>query len=85
MRTDYLMWRLLPRPKTIRVCGFCVRNIIFLSNPCKFQKLIVSLPRINKRLANMSKKEREEKVKEFWEYYESTQGSITITDPVVLD
>lgn len=33
----------------------------------------------------MSKKEREEKVKEFWECYESTQGTITITDPVVLD
>ena len=33
----------------------------------------------------MSKKEREENVKEFWEYYESTQGTITITDPVVLD
>ena len=33
----------------------------------------------------MSKKEREEKVKEFWEYYESTQGTITITDNMVLD
>ena len=33
----------------------------------------------------MSKKEKETKVKEFWEYYEATQGSITITDPVVLD
>ena len=33
----------------------------------------------------MSKKEKEEKVKEFWEYYEATQGTITITDPVVLD
>lgn len=43
------------------------------------------MPRINKHLAYMSKKEREEKVKEFWEYYESTQGTVTITDPVVLD
>jgi hypothetical protein len=33
----------------------------------------------------MSNKEKEEKAKEFWEYYEATQGSITITDPVVLD
>ena len=33
----------------------------------------------------MSKQEKEEKVKEFWEYYEATQGTITITDPVVLD
>lgn len=57
----------------------------FPPNLCKFQKLIVSLPRINKHLAYMSKKEREEKVKEFWEYYESTQGTVTITDPVVLD
>ena len=33
----------------------------------------------------MSKKEKEEKIKEFWEYYESTQGSITIADPIVLE
>ena len=33
----------------------------------------------------MSKQEKEEKAKEFWEYYESTQGTITITDPIVLD
>ena len=33
----------------------------------------------------MSKKEREKKVKEFWEYYKSTQGTITIIDPIVLD
>ena len=33
----------------------------------------------------MSKKEREEKIKEFWAYYEATQGSITIVDPKVLD
>lgn len=33
----------------------------------------------------MSKQEKEEKAKEFWEYYKSTQGTITITDPVVLD
>ena len=36
-------------------------------------------------LSSMSKQEKEEKAKEFWEYYESTQGSITITDPIVLD
>lgn len=29
--------------------------------------------------------QNEEKIKEFWEYYEATQGSITITDPIVLD
>ncbi len=34
---------------------------------------------------DMSKQEKEEKVKEFWEYYEATQGTIIITDPVVLD
>jgi hypothetical protein len=34
---------------------------------------------------DMSKQEKEAKVKEFWEYYEATQGTITITDPVVLD
>lgn len=33
----------------------------------------------------MSKKEKEAKDREFWEYYEATQGSITITDPAVLD
>ena len=33
----------------------------------------------------MSQKEKEKKVKEFWEYYEQTQGTITITDPIVLD
>lgn len=35
--------------------------------------------------SDMSKEEKEEKVKEFWEYYEATQGSITIADPIVLD
>ena len=34
---------------------------------------------------DLNKKEKEEKIKEFWEYYESTQGSITIADPIVLD
>ena len=34
---------------------------------------------------DMSKQEKEAKVKEFWEYYEATQGTITITDPTVLD
>ena len=33
----------------------------------------------------MNAKEKEAKVKEFWEYYEVTQGTITITDPAVLD
>ena len=33
----------------------------------------------------MSKKEKEEKAKEFWEYYEATQGTITIIDSVVLN
>ena len=32
----------------------------------------------------MSKQEKETKAKEFWEYYEATQGTITITDPAVL-
>lgn len=36
-------------------------------------------------MTDMSKQEKEEKTKAFWEYYEATQGSITITDPVVLD
>ena len=34
---------------------------------------------------DMSKQEKETKAKEFWEYYETTQGTITITDPAVLD
>ncbi len=34
---------------------------------------------------DMSKQEKETKAKEFWEYYEATQGTITITDPAVLD
>ena len=34
---------------------------------------------------HMSKQEKETKVKEFWEYYEDTQGTITIADPEVLD
>lgn len=38
-----------------------------------------------KMLLSMSKQEKEEKAKEFWEYYESTQGTIIITDPIVLD
>jgi hypothetical protein len=33
----------------------------------------------------MSAKEKEVKAKEIWEYYETTQGTITITDPAVLD
>ena len=33
----------------------------------------------------MSKQEKEERAKEFWKYYEATQGSITIVDPKVLD
>jgi len=33
----------------------------------------------------MSKQEKEEKAKEFWKYYEATQGGITIVDPKVLD
>ncbi len=32
-----------------------------------------------------SKKEKKEKAKEFWKYYEATQDTITINDPVVLD
>ena len=33
----------------------------------------------------MSKQEKEEKAKEFWEYYEATQGTLIVTDPIVLD
>lgn len=39
----------------------------------------------NIRFAIMSKKEKEKRAKEFWKYYKATQGSITITDPKVLD
>ena len=39
----------------------------------------------NNMIKEMSTKEKEVKAKEFWEYYETTQGTITITDPVVLD
>jgi len=40
---------------------------------------------VKKRKEEMSKQEKEEKAKEFWEYYETTQGTITIADPIVLD
>ena len=40
---------------------------------------------VKKRKEEMSKQEKEEKAKEFWEYYEATQGTITITDTTVLD
>jgi hypothetical protein len=33
----------------------------------------------------MNKQEKEAKAKEFWEYYEATQGTITILDSAVLD
>ena len=33
----------------------------------------------------MSEQEKEEKAKEFWQYYKNTQGSIIIVDPAVLD
>lgn len=33
----------------------------------------------------MSKKEKEDKIKEFWDFLAPTQGSITIVDPSVLD
>ena len=33
----------------------------------------------------MSKKEREQKIQEFWEYLAPTQGTITIVDPKVMD
>ena len=39
----------------------------------------------NGNIIIMSKQEKEEKAKEFWKYYEATQGSITIVDPKVLD
>lgn len=39
----------------------------------------------NNMIKEMSAKEKEVKAKEFWEYYETTQGTITITDPEVLD
>ena len=47
------------------------------------QKLIFAP--IKQVLSFMSKQEKEEKAKEFWKYYETTQGSITIVDPKVLD
>ena len=47
------------------------------------EKLLNFAANINR--IDMSQKEKEEKAKEFWEYYEATQGTITITDPVVLD
>ena len=51
----------------------------------KFAEMSLSLQQKSINSKFMSKKEKEEKIKEFWEYYESTQGSITITDPIVLD
>jgi hypothetical protein len=47
------------------------------------EKLLNFAANINR--IDMSQQEKEEKAKEFWEYYEATQGTITITDPVVLD
>ena len=38
-----------------------------------------------KQAISLIREEKEVKAKEFWEYYETTQGTITITDPVVLD
>lgn len=46
---------------------------------------VLTLQRTFKWIRKMSKQEKEEKAKEFWEYYEATQGSIVITDSVVLD
>ncbi len=43
------------------------------------------MPPENNMINEMSAKEKEVKAKEFWEYYETTQGTITITDPAVLD
>ena len=51
----------------------------------KFAPFALSLQQKSINSYCMSKKEKEEKIKEFWEYYESTQGSITIADPIVLD
>ena len=50
---------------------------------CKYQNMYISL-RQRKDII-MSKKEKEEKAKEFWKYYEATQCTIIITDPIVLD
>ena len=39
----------------------------------------------NNMIKEMSTKEKEEKEKEIREYYETTPGTITKTDPVIMD
>ena len=59
------------------------QNKLLRTNPWWLRNYFLSL-QATKAIV-MSKKEKEEKAKEFWEYYEATQGTITITDPIVLD
>lgn len=56
---------------------FLLKNLVDSENVLNFAATI--------GLAIMSKKEKEKRAKEFWKYYKATQGSITITDPKVLD
>ena len=59
--------------------------LIFLAKNLQFTKTCRNFAPRNNMIKEMSTKEKEVKAKEFWEYYETTQGTITITDPVVLD
>ena len=64
------------------VCFLIINSMLKI---WKFAEMSLSLQQKSINSYCMSKKEKEEKIKEFWEYYESTQGSITIADPIVLD
>ena len=57
----------------------------FLKKNLQVTKTCRNFAAENNMIKEMSAKEKEVKAKEFWEYYETTQGTITITDPVVLD
>ena len=79
-----------PRSHTARVsldhqapCDFSV--VVFFPQKLANLRKSAYLCSGYKKHIDMSKQEKEEKVKEFWEYYEATQDTITITDPVVLD
>ena len=70
------------------VCKKSEQSIVFLfflQKNLQFTKTCRNFAPRNNMIKEMSTKEKEVKAKEFWEYYETTQGTITITDPVVLD
>lgn len=63
---------------------FSLNLMLFYQKMLQVSEKLLNFAAIINRI-DMSQQEKEEKAKEFWEYYEATQGTITITDPVVLD